>query len=351
MSVILFDDLGEEQGSSRRAASPQQTMECLARMQGRAIAVVGDVILDEFVWGEATRISPEAPVPVILLGHETCALGGAANVVANIASLGGRPVLVSILGRDSAGAKVRRMLGQANITDASILEVDRPTTVKQRVLAQNKHVVRIDRENTDPIDGEMVEVILDSLSTISGSVEAVLISDYSKGLITQQLIDGIAAICREQGLPLIVDPKQPGLRYAGATLLKPNLKELEVLSGLPVKSQKDLLAAAAKVIRQHDCQNLLITCGAGGMILVKEDEETFAIPTVARQVSDVTGAGDTVLAALGLAMATGIQVEQGAMLANVAAGVAVSMPGTVAVSAEQLRDLLRHVDAFQLTPS
>ncbi len=319
--------------------SPQRRRRCLAAMYGRRVAVVGDAMLDSFLWGDATRISPEAPVPVVLLEKQTWCLGGAANVAANIAALGGRPVLFAAVGADAAGVRLRRLGASAGIAVDSLLAVaQRPTTVKYRVFARNKQLLRFDRETSEALGDQAVRRLLEGLAA-ARNLEAVVISDYAKGTVTAGLIRGVARLCAARRLPWCVDPKVNSLRYRQATVLKPNRLELEVLSGLPAKTLPELRRAAARVLRRHGCQHLLVTRGEHGMALFGADGSEHLFNSGGQLVSDVTGAGDTVSAILGLGLAAGLPLPLVAALANRAAGFVVSQPGIVVVRPEDLVDL------------
>lgn len=330
---------GAGQGGTRSAAAGHGLARILARAQGRRIAVCGDVMLDHFLWGDATRISPEAPVPVILLERESDTLGGAANVALNIAALGGRAAIFGFVGDDAAGARVRELLGAAGVdTGGLLIAAGRATTVKQRVFARNKHVVRIDREQTQPLDGSSRRRLLAAFAAAAadGGFTAAVVSDYGKGAVTPELWRGWMAVARRWRLPVCADPKSNQMRYAGATMLKPNTRELGHLTGLPVEDEAAIARAAARALRRHACQSLLVTRGGEGMLLFTAGRMT-RISSAAIQVADVTGAGDTVAAALALALAVGAPPAAAARLANAAAAVVVAKPGTAVATAAEVR--------------
>jgi len=313
----------------------------LASMRGRRVAVIGDAMLDEFLWGDATRISPEAPVPVVLLEQQTRSLGGAANVSANIAALGGLPVLFAVVGDDLAGEHLRELARSAGVAIGSLPALPgRPTTVKHRVFARNKHLLRFDREATAAIPALAEREILASLRR-HDRFDAVVVSDYAKGCCTPALVRGVARYCAQRRIPWCVDPKLASLRYRGADVLKPNLAELEALSGLPARNLDELRRAAAATLRRHGCRNLLITRGQHGMALFSASGREHLLNSNGRQVSDVTGAGDTVLAALGLGLAARLAPLQAAAIANLAAGFVVGLPGTAVARSTDLLGLLK----------
>jgi rfaE bifunctional protein kinase chain/domain len=326
---------------ARTIVSAGRARQLLHRARGRRVAVFGDAMLDEFIWGDATRISPEAPVPVILFERESATLGGAANVASNIRSLGGEAELFAALGDDAAAAKLEGLAGAAAIGMSGCVRVQgRRTSVKQRILAQSKHVLRVDREHTDSVSADVTAELLRRLRGQIAGVHAIAISDYAKGAITGALARGLLRTGREAGIPVCADPKLPEVKYPGATVLKPNLRELELLSGMRIRGVDGIAAAAQKVLRQYRPENLLITRGAEGMELFDRAGGRVFISAGRLQVSDVTGAGDTVLAALTLMLAAGATVEQAAAIANVAAGIVVSKPGTATVTPEEIMEAL-----------
>ena len=331
---------------NRRAAPPSvltrpRLRQWLEAMRGRRVAVVGDAMLDEFLWGDATRISPEAPVPVVLLEQQTRSLGGAANVAANIAALGGHPILFSVLGDDIAGERLSELARGAGVALGSVpVLADRPTTVKHRVFARNKHLLRFDWEATSPIPAAAEREILAALRR-HDRFDAVVISDYAKGCCTPALVRGVARLCARRRIRWCVDPKLAGLHYRGADVVKPNLVELEALSGLPARNLEELRRAAAATIRRHGCRNLLVTRGQHGMALFSARGPEHILNSNGRQVADVTGAGDTVLAALGLGLAARLTPLQAASVANLAAGFVVGLPGTAVARGADLLALIK----------
>lgn len=321
----------------------------LDQARGRRVAVCGDVMLDHFLWGDATRISPEAPVPVILLERETDTLGGAANVALNVAALGGQAALFGAIGEDAAGERVRQLLKAAGVEVAGLVTVPgRPTTVKQRVFARNKHVLRIDREQTLPLEPGPRRRLLAAFAAAAagGGVAASVVSDYGKGAVTPALWRGWTRLARQHRVPVCADPKSNRLRYSGAAMLKPNTRELSHLTGLPVDGEAAIARAAARLLRRHGCQSLLVTRGAEGMLLFAGGAMT-RIRSAALEVADVTGAGDTVAAALALALAAGAAHWAAARLANAAAAVVVAKPGTAVASAAEVRAALAAIARTQ----
>lgn len=324
-------------------SSPRALAAILDRARGRRIAVCGDVMLDHFLWGDATRISPEAPVPVILLERETDSLGGAANVALNVAALGGQAALFGVVGDDTAGARVRHLLAAAGVDMAGLLTLPgRATTVKQRVFARNKHVLRIDREQAFPLPDESRRRMLAAFAAaaVDSAMGAAIVSDYGKGTVTPGLWRGWMRLANRHRLPVCADPKSIQLRYSGAAMLKPNTRELGHLTGLPVEDEAAISRAAARLLRRHRCNSLLVTRGGEGMLLFTGGA-MVRIRSAALQVADVTGAGDTVAAALALALAVGAAPLAAARLANAAAAVVVAKPGTAVATAAEVRRALR----------
>lgn len=322
--------------------NPQRARELVARFAGLRVVVVGDVMLDRFIVGHVTRISPEAPVPVVRFQSEHVRLGGAANVANNIAALGGRAALVGVVGTDRAAAHVREQLTAANIPhDGLVEDPQRPTTEKVRVVTErNQQVARIDYEADGEAAGAVGRALVDQASTQARDADALLVSDYLKGAIARPVIEALLAAEDRRGgrrmRPLIVDPKIPHLHcYAGATLVTPNLQEAEAATQRRIRTDDDARAAGRDLRKRVGCEAALMTLGEHGMWLSAPDTEA-SIPAVAREVADVTGAGDTVVAALALALAAGATLAEAAMLANHAAGIVVGKFGPATLTREEL---------------
>jgi len=318
----------------------QRAFEIVAAMRDKTVVVFGDVMLDEFVWGDVTRISPEAPVPVVDIRRESVHLGGAANVVANLRSLGALAAVVGVVGSDRAGERVRAELREAGALDAEeglIVDVSRPTTLKTRIIAHSQLVVRADRERRAPVDGPVEERIIAALQKLLREADALVVSDYDKGAVTPRVLDTILPLAEVAGVPTLVDPKIRNFdSYRPATLVTPNHHEALRLTNSEDDSD-DGMARAAHAIRDRlGCRSVLITRGERGMMLLGEDGEPVYVPTAAREVYDVTGAGDTVIATLAASLAAGATLVEAAMLANHAAGIVVGKVGTATASAEEL---------------
>jgi D-beta-D-heptose 7-phosphate kinase/D-beta-D-heptose 1-phosphate adenosyltransferase len=303
-------------------------------MRNRRVLVVGDVMLDEFLWGKVTRISPEAPVPVVEVERHSSLLGGAGNVARNVRALGGGAALAGVIGRDSAGERVQQALAEAGI--ASILiagENGRPTTVKSRIVAHHQQVVRADRESSVEVPASVEALIVARMLPFVAECHALVVSDYDKGVITAGLLRSLLPPARRRRLPVLVDPKVRHLSlYKGATLVTPNQREAEEAVGFPFRGPGDLEKAGPILLRRLACQAVLVTRGEHGMSLFERGRPTVHIPTAAREVFDVTGAGDSVVATLALALAAGAKLPEAAALANLAAGVVVGKLGTAVAS-------------------
>jgi len=315
--------------------------ELVDRFRGLTVLVVGDVMLDRFIVGAVTRISPEAPVPIVRFRSEYVRLGGAANVAHNVAALGGQPALVGLVGADAAADRLREQLAAAGIRiDDLVADPARLTTEKVRVVTErNQQVARIDYEHDVDCDGPVERALCERVAR--ARADAVLVSDYLKGVITRPLIETLLERNASAGRsPLIVDPKIPHLAcYAGATIITPNHLEAEAATNMRIRSDEEARAAAAAMRTTARCEAALITRGEHGMWLSSAEAEG-AIPTAAREVSDVTGAGDTVVAALALGFAAGASPAEAAILANHAAGIVVGKFGPATVAPDELHDAL-----------
>ncbi len=319
---------------------PEDLLRAIGRFRGKRILVFGDLMLDRFVWGSVSRISPEAPVPVVEIGRETTCLGGAANVAANIRSLGAVPIPVGLIGADLEGRRLQeefRRLG-ASIRGV-VADPARPTCVKTRIIAHHQQVCRTDREDKTPLSEAVTARLVERFSGALAGADAVVISDYAKGLVTPALLRRILPIARTGGKLVAVDPKMKNFAaYRPASLITPNTQEAELASGIHIATQRDLLRAGRKIQKDSGIRNLLITRGEHGMALFEGDARVTHIPTVAREVFDVTGAGDTVISSLALGLAAGLPLLQAAVLANIAAGIVVGKLGTASVTPKELID-------------
>ena len=305
------------------------------------VLVIGDVMIDKFIAGRVTRLSPEAPVPVVAFDHETHRIGGAANVAHNIASLGGRATLVAVTGQDDGAATLARACHEAGIAPSFVNDPTRPTTTKVRIITERKHqVARIDYESETDVAGDVEDRVILALQRFAAHASAIVISDYLKGSITRRIAQAAIAAAGVRGVPVLVDPKIPHLDYyAGADLVTPNHHEAEVATHLRIRSDDDARAAAHRFRERARCKAVLMTRGDQGMWLLGADggaDADGALPSVAREVADVTGAGDTVIATMALALACGATLTEAARLANEAAGISVSKFGPAVLTESEL---------------
>ena len=308
--------------------------DALEAMRGLRVLVVGDAMLDRTLEGEVERISPEAPVPVLRRTSQYARPGGAANVAANVVAMGGSALLVGLAGDDDAGEALRGELASAGI-DSRLVESERRTTVKTRVVAGRQHIVRIDDEESVPARGEEESRLLAAVAATVRDSDGVVVSDYAKGAVTPRVVSAALGAARELGLPSVVDPKHRDLgRYEGAGVLVPNRGEAFAAASLD--GSGTAAEAGRALIDRYDVGAVLITLGAEGMMLFERGREPFALPSRARSVYDVTGAGDTVVATLGLALAAGTDLPRAAAMSTLAAGVAVERVLTAAVTADAL---------------
>ena len=316
-----------------RAALPDWT--------GRRVLVVGDLILDHFVRGSVRRISPEAPVPVVEVEDEHLALGGAANVANNIKALGGTPLLVGVVGRDRAGEDFRQLLRFAGLETSGLLEAaGRRTSLKTRVIAHHQQVVRVDREVRDPVGASTAAALRRLLAERAAACDAVVASDYAKGLFSPGLLRHLGATCADAGVPYVVDPKPVHFPYPGATVVTPNRGEAAGLYGRAF-STGEAEAVGRALLQRTDWRAVLFTLGDEGVFLCPRRGKAVRIAAQVREVFDVTGAGDTVVAALALGLAAGASLERSSRIANAAAGVVVGKVGTAVCTPRELARALR----------
>jgi len=325
----------------------RELYEAVSRFGETRILVIGDVIVDQFIWGTVSRISPEAPVPVVNVKREEFLLGGSANVLKNIYSLGGRGALCGVIGNDTMGDQLLGLVRALPSQIDGIIRGERQTTVKTRVVAQGQQVVRFDREETGVPGRETLAGLIAYLENNLRDFDAIIVSDYSKGMVNESFMIRLhqlrSAIIDEGGkpLPLIVDPKPENMhRFIGATVITPNNLEASRMSGMEIRDEQQLLAASRYIRDEIACDAVLVTRGEAGMALLQEDDRLVTIPTMAKEVYDVTGAGDTVVATLALGLAAGCSLKDSAVLANHAAGIVVGKVGTASVSADELRRAL-----------
>lgn len=328
----------------------QRAQQIISKFPDLQIVTVGDLMLDEFIWGEARRISPEAPTPVVEVKRETWHLGGAANVVSNLLELGARAVPIGVVGADDAAKIVRdRFAERSAMIDGVITDASRPTTRKTRVIAhsgrQYQQIVRADREDHSPVSNVVEDRIIAAFNQAISNADAVIVSDYDKGVLTPRVLGALIGATRSRAKMVCLDPKIRNFaHYREVDVITPNQSEAERASGVEIIDEPSLGAAARRIRDMLDCKNVLITRGELGMSLLgsEEDEEMTHIPTTAREVYEVTGAGDTVIATLALALASGANLKEAAIIANHAAGVVVGKVGVAAVSCDELFDALKN---------
>ena len=317
----------------------------IARFAGRRIVVVGDAMLDHFQFGRVDRISPEAPVPVVKFVRDEYRLGGAANVAHNVAALGGRPDLIALVGDDEAARQMRRGLASAHIDETGLItDPARPTTRKVRIVTlRNQQVARVDFEADGQPSAQVEEALVPRISAAAGTASAIVLSDYRKGAITPTVIAAAVAAARAAGIPLVADPKVPKAEhYHGASLITPNQHEAELMTQMAIRTADDI-RLAARQLHERTGANVLITWGEHGMwLLDRSGHQTVEelLPASAREVADVTGAGDTVIAVLALGLASGASLSTAARLANLAAGLVVAHFGPTAPTIDELKGVI-----------
>jgi D-beta-D-heptose 7-phosphate kinase/D-beta-D-heptose 1-phosphate adenosyltransferase len=305
------------------------------------LLVLGDLVLDEYIWGQVERISPEAPVPVLHVRDETTMLGGAANAARNVVALGGSVECCSVIGDDAAGRRLVELLKDLGVDPAGLVhDPERPTTRKSRVIAQQQQIVRFDRETAEPLPPRIGRELLSRLDRLIPRAHGVIVEDYGKGVLSRRL--ALAAMKRFAAarMPVAVDPKSDLSHYRGAALLKPNLRETELLSGVAIRRREDLSRAVARLRRRIGGGAVVVTRGSDGMSLFEEDGPGVDVATAGREVFDVQGAGDTAIAALVLALRAGASLFEAAIIANAASGIVVGKVGTATASAEEVKAAL-----------
>lgn len=314
----------------------KRAQELIARFRGQHLLVAGDVMLDEFVWGDVSRISPEAPVPVVEVTGESFFAGGAANVARNLREFGAHVSMAGLRGKDAAGDKLASLLRDSQIDDQAVaVAPEAPTIVKTRVIARHQQVVRIDREHRRRTPAEVEREVIARLAAQSGGWNAVIFSDYAKGFLTPAIAEGICRLARGRIIAVDPSPLNP-LEWHGVTAVKPNLREARAAAGVLAETSPE--ETARRLLERWDTQMVLITMGEHGMLLVERGGEPYHTPTRAREVFDVSGAGDTAIAVFTLALAAGAAPREAAELANHASGVAVGKLGTATVKPEELLD-------------
>ena len=310
------------------------------KFYGKRIAVIGDMMLDCYFWGGVGRISPEAPVPVVEVDKEFYRFGGATNVVYNISTLGGIPVPIGITGQDNEGKILRRLLSESKISDKSIIiDKSRPTTAKTRVIANKQHVVRIDKEKTDPISKSVEKKLIEVLKKEIKKLDAVILQDYNKGVLTKTLIEEVITIANESKKIISIDPKFNNFfSYKNVTVFKPNKKETGDALGISINSDEEINAAGFRLLKELNSKYVLMTLSEKGIALFERNKPVRRIPTKSRKVADVSGAGDTVISTLTIALTAGADIYDAAYLANFAGGLVCQEVGIVPIEINTLFD-------------
>ncbi|MEZ4598916.1 MAG: D-glycero-beta-D-manno-heptose-7-phosphate kinase [Syntrophotaleaceae bacterium] len=306
--------------------------------------VIGDLMLDEYLWGKTERISPEAPVQVVDITREDLRLGGAGNVINNLVALGCQVHVASVLGEGRDGELLREMLNGIGVDTTGLLwDAGRVTSRKTRILASHQQMMRIDRESRVPINTDQEAELTNWIREHAGEFDVILISDYLKGVLTEGLLQSVIAIGKKRSIPVVIDPKGTDYnKYRGATLLTPNRKETEVASRVAITDEESLRLAGRTLLHSLDLETLVVTRSEEGISIFFRDGKEMHLPTEAREVFDVTGAGDTVLSLIGVGLASGLSIENAARMANLAAGIAVSKLGTSTVTVEEIREVFAH---------
>lgn len=325
--------------------TPDRLQSIFERFSGKTIAVIGDLMLDRYYWGSVARLSPEAPVPVVEVESESVRLGGAANVAHNIATLGGTPLLIGVVGKDDDGKLFRSIVHENGFPPEGLVEdPSRPTTVKTRVIAHDQHVVRVDKEVKDDIREDVQAKILAALKSRIDSIDAVILEDYNKGVIVKNLITELIALAGKSGKIVAVDPKFHNFfEYKNVTVFKPNRKETEEALGCRLDNAESVEQAGRTLVDRLKAENVLLTLGERGMSLFESAGKVTHVPTMARKVADVSGAGDTVISTLTMAMAAGANVREASTLANVAGGIVCGEVGIASVNPSVLRETALHL--------
>ena len=324
--------------------SKKRALEIISNFSQSGVLVIGDVMVDHFIWGKVSRISPEAPVPVVDVQKDSVLLGGCANVLNSIYAMGGKVYVTGVIGADDIGQGLLSELRSRKIDPAGIVvEKGRPTTLKTRVVAHGQQVVRFDNESRKPIPKASIQKILDYVKSLHKKIGAIVVSDYSKGVISRELIEGIKSIVKDSNIFICLDPKQSDFSiYQGVHVITPNHHEAQRAVGMEINNSDDLMLLGEKLLKKFDFKALLVTRGEEGMSLFEKRrkiEHTY-FPAQAKEVYDVTGAGDTVIGVLALALAAQADLKEATCLANHAAGIVVGKVGTATVSQEELKEVL-----------
>ncbi|MDD5021589.1 MAG: D-glycero-beta-D-manno-heptose-7-phosphate kinase [Endomicrobiaceae bacterium] len=316
----------------------------IPKLKKQSILVVGDTMVDKFIWGKVSRISPEAPVPVVEVSSDTETLGGAGNVASNITSLGATAYLITVMGDDINGVNMKNMLKEKNINhDFVVVDKNRPTTIKTRIIASHQQVVRVDREVKGTFSPLTEKNIIKNIETVIPKVGAIIISDYAKGIVVPKVLKKIIALAKKRNIPVTVDPKVENFKqYKHITCMTPNAKEAtEGMNAKNINTDEDIALLGKKIIKLLNSESILITRGEKGMTLIEKNNKITHIPTRAKEVYDVTGAGDTVIATMTLALSAKFNFVASAEIANFAAGLVVAKVGTATITTKELEETIK----------
>jgi len=321
----------------------EKLKEIINKFKKAKVLVVGDLMLDEYVWGDVTRISPEAPVPILKVNKENFLPGGASNVANNIVTLGGKAILVGVIGSDGRGEILKKTLKDKGVDIGGVIsDISRPTTLKTRVIASHQQVVRIDKEKTDPLSSKVLSKVIDYVRRKLEDVDSLIIEDYGKGVIIPQLLDKVVSMARAKNKLIIVDPKEENFSfYKGITGITPNQHEASCAVGFAIKDEETLNKAGFKLLNKLGCKVVVITLGERGMRVFERRKRSVHIPTVAQEVFDVSGAGDTVIGTFTLSLSCGAEPIVAAHIANCAAGIVIGKLGTAVVTKDELIERIK----------
>jgi len=324
------------------------TLERLTQLENifsnKRIAIIGDMMLDGYLWGDVSRVSPEAPVPVVEIENEFFRFGGAANVALNILGLGGIPLPIGVIGNDVDGQTFLKLMEEVNINSKGIFTDSlRPTTTKTRVIAGKQHVVRIDKESKEYINSELEQRIIDFFQSQIADIDAIILQDYNKGVLTDRIIQTAITIGNENNKIISVDPKFLNFKkFKNATIFKPNKKESEDILGFRIRTDKDISFAGNELLKLLNAKYILLTLSEKGIALFEKDNKEIRIPTKARKVADVSGAGDTVISTITYALSAGASIEEAANIANYAGGIVCEEVGIVPIDRDRLFNIMRN---------
>jgi len=336
--------LQELSSKVHRILTKKRALEIIANFSQAGVLVVGDVMVDHFIWGNVSRISPEAPVPVVDVQKDSILLGGCANVLNNIHAMGGKVYVAGVIGADSIGKKLLSELSDRKIeTEGIVVKKDRPTTLKTRIVAHGQQMVRFDKEDRKPISQSSINKILEYVKSLRNKIGAIVISDYNKGVVSKELIQGIKKIVDDSGILICLDPKQNNFSiYKGAHVITPNHYEVQRAAGMEITEASDIEQLSESILKKFAFPALLVTRGEEGMSLFENGRKIVHthFPAQAKEVYDVTGAGDTVIGMLALGLAAKADIKEATCLANLAAGIVVEKIGTATVSQKELIEVL-----------